>query len=65
LPKAALMKLTIYDLYGREIQTLLNKELAAGYHHIDFDASNLPSGIYFYKIESSSFIRTKKMILMK
>jgi hypothetical protein len=65
LPKAALTKLIIYDLLGREVQTLINKELEAGYHEINFDASNLPSGVYYYRIQSGDFIQTKKMILIK
>jgi hypothetical protein len=65
LPKTALTKLTIYDLLGREIQILINRELEAGYHEIAVDANNLPSGVYFYGIQSGDFIQTKKLILMK
>ena len=45
--------------------TLINNELKAGYHEINIDAHNLPSGIYLYKIQSGDFTKTKKMILMK
>ncbi len=65
LPQNSHTKLIVYDLLGREIQTLINKELDAGYHEIIFDASIFPSGIYFYRIQSGNFIQTKKMILMK
>jgi hypothetical protein len=65
LPKAGLTKLTIYDLLGKEVQTLIYGELETGYHEITFDASNFPSGVYFYRIQSGDFIQTKKMILMK
>lgn len=65
LPKRSLTKLIIYDLLGREVQTLINEELEAGYHEINFDASNLNSGVYFYKIQSEDFIHTKKMILLR
>ena len=65
LPRATQATLSIYDLLGREVQTLLNKELAAGYHEITFDAINLPSGIYFCRMESGDFNQTKKMVLMK
>ncbi len=58
-------KLIIYDLLGREIQTLINKELEAGYHEINFDASSFPGGVYFYRIQAGDFIQTKKMILIK
>ncbi|MGD1044439.1 MAG: T9SS type A sorting domain-containing protein [Bacteroidota bacterium] len=65
LPQRSLTKLIIYDLLGREVQTLINKELEAGYHEINFDANKIPSGIYFYRIQSGDFIQTKKMILIK
>lgn len=65
LPQNSLTKLVVYDLLGRELQTLINKELEAGYHEIIFDASIFPSGIYFYRIQSGKFVQTKKMILMK
>jgi hypothetical protein len=65
LPQRSLTKLTIYDLLGREVQTMLNKELEAGYHEINFDASNFPSGVYYYRIQSGDFVQTKKMILIK
>jgi len=65
LPKTALTKISIYDLLGREIRALVNKELKAGYHEMSIDASSLTSGIYFYRIQSGNFIQTKKMILMR
>ena len=51
-------------MLGEEIKVLLNEEKEAGYHSIDFDASDLPSGVYFYQIESWKFY-SKKMILLK
>ena len=65
LPKTSLTRIIIYDPLGREIEKLINKELEAGYHEIEVDANNLPSGVYFYRIQSGDFIRTKKMILLK
>ena len=65
LPKNAMTKIVIYDLLGREVQTLINNELRAGYHEINFDASNFRSGVYFYSIQAGDFIQTKKMILIK
>jgi hypothetical protein len=65
LPQRSLTKLTIYDLLGREVQMLINKELEAGYHEIQFDAINFPSGVYYYRIQSGDFLQTKKMILIK
>ena len=65
LQKPALTKLSIYDLRGREIQTLVHDELELGYHEIAFDASDFPSGVYICRIQSGDFNDTKKMILMK
>lgn len=65
LPQTSLTTITIYDLLGREVQTLIHKELEAGYHEIMFDANNFPSGIYFYKIQSGDYVQTKEMVFMK
>jgi len=65
LPENAMTKIIIYDLLGREVETIINKELEAGYYEINFDASNLTNGVYFYKMQVGSFIQTKKMILLK
>jgi hypothetical protein len=65
LPKTALTKIIIFDLLGREIRILVNKEVEAGYHEINIDANNLVSGIYYYRIQSGDFVHAKKMILMK
>ncbi len=65
LPESGVTKIILYDLLGREIRTVVNKELEAGYYEINIDAYNLPSGVYLYRIQSGKFISTKKMILMK
>ncbi|HVN49613.1 MAG TPA: T9SS type A sorting domain-containing protein [Bacteroidota bacterium] len=65
LPKAALTKIIVYDILGREIQVLIDKELVAGFYEVSFDANHYPSGVYFYRIQSGSFVQTKKMIFMK
>jgi hypothetical protein len=57
--------LKVFDVLGNEIATLVNEEKEAGYHSIDFNGSNLPSGIYFYQLRSGSFIQTKQMLLLK
>jgi N-acetylneuraminic acid mutarotase len=59
------MRLSILNILGEEIKILLNEEKEAGYHSIDFNASNLPSGVYFYKLVAKDFISTKKMMLVK
>lgn len=60
-----LTKLAIYNLLGEKIITLVNQELNAGRHSVDFDASNLSSGVYFYRLESGNNISTMKMVLLK
>lgn len=65
LPKSGKTKITVYDLLGRELKTLIDQNLDAGYHEISIDASNFQSGVYFYRIQSGDFIQTKKMVLIK
>lgn len=65
LPEISKVKLTIYDVLGREIKTLVNEEKPAGSYEVEFGGTGLPSGVYFYRIEAGSFSDTKKFILMK
>jgi hypothetical protein len=65
LPKSTNVKLSVYDILGRETSNILNGNLEAGYYEISFDGSKLSSGIYFYKIQTSEFTDVKKMILNK
>ncbi len=65
IPAAGNVKLTVYNILGEKVQTLLNEEMTAGTHSVDFIASNLGSGIFLYRIESGSFTQTKKMTLLK
>ena len=57
--------LKVYDILGSEVATLVNQEQNAGSYEVNFDASKLSSGIYFYQLQAGSFIETKKMILLK
>jgi len=59
------VKLIIYDILGREIETLVNMRQDAGLYAITFDASNLPSGIYFYKLDTGFYSQVKKMVFLK
>jgi hypothetical protein len=59
------VKLVVYDIMGREVQTLVNESLKPGTYKVTFDGSNLPSGIYFYRLETPDFVQTNKMILLK
>jgi len=55
----------VYDILGNKVATLVNQEQTAGSYEVEFNASNLPSGVYFYKLQVGSFVETKKMILLK
>jgi hypothetical protein len=63
--KASNIHLVIYNSLGQEIAELMNKFVQAGQYSIDFNALGLPSGIYFYKLNSEYFTETKKMLLIK
>lgn len=65
IPNSGFVKLIVYDLIGKEIQSLVNQQLSPGTYEVDFDGSNLPSGVYYYKLESDSYTETKKMVLIK
>ena len=65
IPKQSFVTLKVYDVLGNEIVILVNEENPAGTYEISWHADNLPSGIYFYKLQSGSFVETKKMVLLK
>lgn len=69
VPKSNYVKLTVYDILGNEIQTLVNEIQTAGTYSVTFDASKLSSGVYFYKLQigalGQSFVEVKKMLLMR
>jgi len=65
LPKQSNVKITIFDLLGREIITLVNEEKSVGNYKVEFNSSSLSSGIYLYQMKTSEFLQTKKMILLK
>ena len=59
------VELKIYDIIGNEISTLIEKEQGPGIYQVEFDASQFPSGVYYYQLKSNTFIQTNKMILIK
>ncbi|MCP5062884.1 MAG: S8 family serine peptidase [Ignavibacteriae bacterium] len=63
--KFAFTTIKIYDVLGREIATLVNENKSAGKYEVNFDASNLTSGVYYYQLKSGSYSKTKKLILVK
>ncbi len=65
LPIKGYIKLTVYDILGRYIKTLVDQSLNAGSYNVDFDGTNYSSGIYYYRLETEKFAETKKMVLLK
>jgi hypothetical protein len=65
IKEITMVVLKVFDILGREVVTLVNEEKPAGSYEIVFNAANLPSGIYFYRLQAGDYIETKKMVLMK
>jgi len=65
LPKAGPVTIEVFDVAGKKMATVLNSKKPAGSYSIEFDGSNLASGIYFYRLQAGQFVDVKKMILMK
>jgi len=59
------VKLTVYDLLGREVAVLVNERKPAGHYEVRFDASGLSSGVYLYRLEAGGFVATRKLHLVK
>ncbi len=65
IPYLSNVEVKIYDILGNEITTLVNEELSGGTYKVDWDATNLSSGVYFYTMKAGDFVNTKKMILLR
>jgi len=65
VPQLSNVVIKVFDILGNEIATLVNEEKQQGSYEVEFDATGLPSSIYFYRLKAGSFIETKKMILLK
>ncbi|MFZ1462010.1 MAG: T9SS type A sorting domain-containing protein, partial [Ignavibacteria bacterium] len=59
------VSLKVYDVLGHEVKTLVNENKPAGRYEVTFNEADFPSGIYFYKLETESYIQTRRMILLK
>lgn len=59
------VKINVFDILGRYLKTLVNKPVNPGNHSVQFDAAEIPSGVYYYQIKAGSFVQTRKMILLK
>jgi hypothetical protein len=65
IPASVFITLKIFDVLGREVETLVNEHQNAGNHSVQFNATNLASGVYFYKLEAGNYNNTKKLLLVK
>lgn len=65
IPTNGLVTLKVFNILGQEVKTLVNKEQIAGIHKVSFDASQLASGVYIYRLSSGNFVNSKKMLLIK
>ena len=65
LPQRSAVTLKLLDILGREVATLVDDELEAGVHKVSFDAKDLASGVYFYRIQAEGFVRARKLMLLK
>jgi hypothetical protein len=65
IPKASSVSLKVYDIIGNEVATLVNEFKNPGNYLVQFDASKLSSGVYFYRIQADDFTSTKKLLLLK
>lgn len=65
IPNSGIVQLKVYDIIGNEISTIINEYKDTGKYEVEFDASNLSSGVYFYRMISGSYVETKKMVLLR
>ena len=65
LPKVSEVRLSAYDLLGREVSVLANERMNAGVHEVRFDGSNLASGVYFYRLQAGDFVQAKRLVIAK
>ena len=65
LPQQSRVRLTIYNVLGQEVATLVDEEQEAGSYQVRFDARGLASGIYFYRLQAGEFVETKNLLLVK
>ncbi|MCC6884974.1 MAG: T9SS type A sorting domain-containing protein, partial [Ignavibacteria bacterium] len=63
--KAGKVRLSVYDITGKEVSVLTNEVLKPGSYEVGFDASHLSSGVYYYRIEAGEFTQSRKMLLVK
>lgn len=65
LPEPASVRLVVFDAMGRRVHVLVEEYQAAGWHEVVFDGGNLPSGVYFYRLEAGAFKTSRRMLLIR
>ncbi len=65
LPRASLVRLSVYDIVGREVSVLVNERKNAGSYQVKFDGAGLSSGVYFYRLHAGDFLQTRKLCLIR
>ncbi|MBP1656402.1 MAG: hypothetical protein H6Q31_1003 [Bacteroidetes bacterium] len=65
LPNASPVRLSVFDVLGREVSVLVNDQIAAGVHEVSFDAKQFASGMYVYRLQAGNFVQTRKMLFLK
>lgn len=65
VPRAANVKINVYDSQGKAVAKLLDQRMSAGSYKVDFDGADLSSGVYYYRLESENFTESKSMMLLK
>ncbi len=65
IPEMSFVTIEVYDVLGNQIETLVNAEKPTGTYEVEFNATDLPSGVYFYQLKAGDFVETKKMILLR
>ncbi len=64
IPDKLKTKITVFDILGNEVRTLVDSKLNPGSHEIEFDGTKLPTGVYFYRLETEGIRETKKILLI-
>ncbi|MBK7632282.1 MAG: T9SS type A sorting domain-containing protein [Ignavibacteriales bacterium] len=65
IPKSSQVQIKVFDVLGNEIETIVNEEKPIGTYELNWNAANLPSGVYFYRLRAGDYVQTRKMILLK
>ena len=65
IPRTSLVNLTVYDILGRQVSVLVNERRDAGVYEVSFDGSNLASGVYFYRLQAGTYVKSKKILLIR